>query len=176
MSLQCVFAFFVGAAAGAVPPPGAEIGRDVDEAIDAGIHYLLKEVEGPGGWTPAEKFPAGYAGVQVYALVKSDVSFQHPVVQKGLAIVECAPFEHVYSVSLDLMAHGAILEQIEARSKATRRVASDRPPPGAARSRPADSSPGCARADASRPPIRRGGRRTGPGESGGGRVRRRRAP
>lgn len=117
MSLQCVFAIFVCAAAGAVPPPGAEIGRDVDEAIDAGIQYLLKEVEGPRGWTPAEKFPAGYAGVQVYALVKSDVSFQHPVVQKGLAIVEGAPFEHVYSVALDLMAHGAILEQIEADAK-----------------------------------------------------------
>src|SRR6185503_1669346 len=117
MSLQYLFGFLVTAAAGAVPPPGADIGPAVDEAIDAGIKYLLREVEGPRGWTPGDEFPAGYAAVQIYALVKSDVSYQHPIVQKGLALVESAPFEKVYSVAVDLMAHGAMLEQIEADAK-----------------------------------------------------------
>src|SRR6185503_10308676 len=45
MSLQYLFGFLVTAAAGAVPPLGADIGPAVDEAIDAGIKYLLREVE-----------------------------------------------------------------------------------------------------------------------------------
>jgi len=82
-----------GASAQDELPPDLEV--RVDAAIDAGVGFLLKEVEGPSGWSPGTDFPSGYAGVQVYALVKSDVSYTHPVVQKGIAAME-APFEKVY--------------------------------------------------------------------------------
>ncbi len=95
-------------------PPDLEV--DIDEAIDAGVDFLLKEVLGPAGWSPGAEFPSGYAAVQVYALVKSDVSYTHPVVQKGIAAME-GPFEKVYSVSLLLMAYGAMLAQIDADQK-----------------------------------------------------------
>ncbi len=95
-------------------PPEFEV--KIDEAIDAGVDFLLKEVQGPGGWSPGPEFPSGYAAVQVYALVKSDVSYTHPVVQKGIAAME-GPFEKVYSVSLLLMAYGAMLAQIDADQK-----------------------------------------------------------
>jgi hypothetical protein len=107
----------------------AEIDRQVDRAIDAGVDALLRAIDGPRGFTPEEKFPSGYAALQVYALVKSDVSYQHPAVQKGLALLESYQFEKVYSVALYLMVYHAMIEQIETDAK----LGGPRSPPERAR-------------------------------------------
>jgi len=110
-------------------PPGEDPGlqREIDMAIDAGVKFLLKAVQGPSGWTPMEvppqKFPSGYAALQVYALVKSDVSYRHPVVQEGIQVMERHPLSRVYTASVRILAYDAILNQIDtaARLGETRR-------------------------------------------------------
>ena len=111
-------ALALGPAGAAVAAPGGpDLQENVDGAIDAGVDALLKSVEGPAGWLPDPKFGTGYAALAVYALVKSDVSYLHPVVQKGIQALEGYTFEKVYSVSLYLMAYDAMIEQIDADAK-----------------------------------------------------------
>ena len=115
----CLSVSLFGAAAVAVSAaePVMHLDLQIDDAIDRGVAHLLKTVAGPEGWIPCFEFQQGYAALQVYALVKSDVSFQHPDVQKGIAAVEILPSEKVYSVAMRLLAWGAIVEQIDADAR-----------------------------------------------------------
>ncbi len=99
------------------PAEDAKLLEDIDTAIDSGVEYILDAVQGPSSWMPGEKFGTGYAALQVYALVKSDVSYLHPVVQKGISVIEGFNFEKVYSVALYLMAYDAMIEQIDADAR-----------------------------------------------------------
>jgi hypothetical protein len=92
---------------------GQALEAAVERAIDRGVEHLLSAVEGPLGWCTENNYPSGYAAVQIYALLKAGVSFRHPSIEKGLAILEGSKFRKVYSVSLDLMVEDAILEEIE---------------------------------------------------------------
>src|SRR5213594_3780249 len=116
MSVASLSLFLCLAGAEEHPAP-LEIERDADEAIDRAVDFLLLAVEGPSGFTPDPEFQSGYAALQVYALVKGDVSFLHPALQKGIAVMEEYQFEKVYSVSLYLMAYGAMVEQIDGDAK-----------------------------------------------------------
>jgi hypothetical protein len=94
---------------------------DIDAAIDSGVEFILNTTQGPSGWMPDDgktnDFATGYAAIQVYALVKSDVSYLHPTVQQGITTMESFPFTTTYSVSLYLMAYDAMIEQIEADAR-----------------------------------------------------------
>src|ERR1041385_7775588 len=92
---------------------------DIDGSIDAGVEFLIKAIEGPNGWTcdPKGDYASGYVALQVYALVKSDVSYQHPVVAKGIEFLQNSNFDRVYCTALYLMAYDAMVEQMDADVK-----------------------------------------------------------
>ncbi len=92
--------------------PSAAFEQAVDSAVDRGVEFLLYQVSTLDGWTPDLRYPDGYTALQIYALVKSDVSYLHPSVQTGLRLLESFTHEKVYSVSLAVMAYGAILDQM----------------------------------------------------------------
>jgi hypothetical protein len=124
MSVRAVLAPAVILLAGGGPARSEEdfkLLADIDAAIDAGVEFILNSTQGPSGWMPDDgngnKFATGYAAIQVYALVKSDVSYLHPTVQKGIAAMESFPFTRVYSVALYLMAYDAMIEQIDAEAR-----------------------------------------------------------
>lgn len=112
-----------GLAVGARPGPAWGGGREsyleqeIDDSIDRGVEYLLAELAGPNGWSPAPDYFSGYLALQLYALLKNDVSYLHPVVLEGLRLLDSQPLEKVYSVSLSLMACAAALDQLEEDGK-----------------------------------------------------------
>lgn len=85
----------------------------VDGSIDLGIEFLFKELNTLHGWTPELKYKSGYIALQLYAFLKNDVSYLHPVIQNGLRELNSYPLEKVYSVSLAIMAYGAVFEQMD---------------------------------------------------------------
>ncbi len=112
--------------------PGTRIKFEqaVDDSIDRGVEYLLDQIGGPSGWIPSTVYPAGQLAVQLYALLKSDVSYLHPTVVQGLRLLDGYPLEKVYSVSLSLMVYDAVLGQMEegARTGGTLKFLAKRKP------------------------------------------------
>jgi len=96
--------------------------EQVENAIDRGTEFLLKAVKGEavapdgkpiGGWTAYQEAPMGSAAIQLYALVKSDIPFNFPVIKEGLQVLLAMPPGHTYSVSLYVMALDALLSQMD---------------------------------------------------------------
>lgn len=85
---------------------------EIDASIDRGVDYLLEQVQSSAGWTPIDDYPAGYLSVQLYALLKSDVTYLHPALLKALGRLEVLPMKKVYSVAISIMAYDAVLEQM----------------------------------------------------------------
>lgn len=97
------------------PPAGSgvSLAQRVDSSIDWGTDYLLHQVVGSEGWDPTPEYPMGYTAIQLYALLKNDISYLDPRIQEGLARLGDLPPRKVYSVSLAIMALDALLEQME---------------------------------------------------------------
>jgi len=104
--------------AAAVPPEDPALSAAVEQAVDAGVEYLLREVEGPSGWCPGGQHEAGQTAVQLCALLHGGVSFRHPSLAKALRFLDEEPLAEVYDVSLDLMARDAVLAELEAEGRA----------------------------------------------------------
>ena len=90
--------------------------QSIDRAIDRGVDFLFQEIESAAGWTPGYTYPAGYIALQIYALVQNDVSYAHPAIQHALRQLKVTPTDKVYSVSLTLMALGAVLDEMDAEA------------------------------------------------------------
>ncbi len=95
--------------------------RQVEQAIDRGAQFFLdlmqNKTKGPdaekvGQWKAVDGYPMGAAAVQLYAIVKSDIPHNHPVVQQGLEVLTALPFQKTYSVALYIMALDAVLKQM----------------------------------------------------------------
>jgi len=85
--------------------------KQVDNAIDRGVAWLLERIE-KDGWSAQN--PLGTTAIEIYALAKSDVSLDHPKMQEGMErITGRLPVGHTYSVALNLMALDAVLHQME---------------------------------------------------------------
>jgi hypothetical protein len=109
----------------------------VEEAIDRGVVYLRSQIERSPWW---DRYPAGgdagraaargkkkakaagenrnaYAmgrtAIELYALLKSDVSFNDPLILQGLAYLGKLDPRAVYCTSLYIMALDAAWEQLE---------------------------------------------------------------
>ncbi len=93
-------------------PQKTPLDQRIDNAIDWGTAYLLQEVNKGEGWAPVNEYPMGYIAIQLYALLKNDVSYLDPRVQEGINLLMGFPNKKVYSVSLAMMAYDAIAEQI----------------------------------------------------------------
>lgn len=96
--------------------------EQVEDAIDRGTEFLLRAVKGEavapdgkpvGGWTAYGDAPMGSAAIQLYALVKSDIPYNFPVIKEGLQVLLGMQPGHTYSVSLYVMALDAVLSQMD---------------------------------------------------------------
>jgi len=99
-----------------------ELNRRIEQAIDRGASFLLKVLRGEakapdgtsmGTWDAVPGYPMGCAAIQVYALVKSDISYTHPIIREGLSRLASLPLQKTYSVALYIMALDAILKQMD---------------------------------------------------------------
>lgn len=106
------------------PVHGAEASLDdrVDAAIQKGVNFLLREIQGKG-WFQGGNYPNGRIAIQVYALAKCDVSPRHPTLLEGLNRLGSIRFagdpldkrvdRDTYTVSIYLMGLDAAIEQLE---------------------------------------------------------------
>lgn len=95
---------------------GLALEAQIDDAIDHGVEYLLHQVS-TAGWTPTDKYRAGYLAVQLYALLKSDVSYLHSGLLAALGQLRSFRHEKVYSVAISIMAYDAVLDQMESDAR-----------------------------------------------------------
>lgn len=96
--------------------------EQVENAIDRGTEFLLKAVKGEAvapdgkpvdGWTAYKDATMGSAAIQLYALVKSDIPYNFPVIKEGLQVLTGMQPGHTYSVALYVMALDAVLSQMD---------------------------------------------------------------
>jgi hypothetical protein len=109
------FLFFaVAFPGGAADAPGQDFEARVDIAIERGVRYLRQQMEKePWSGRGGDEHIMGRTAIEVYALIKSDVSVYDPLVSKALdSLYDLKPMR-TYSVALYLMALDAALSQIE---------------------------------------------------------------
>ncbi len=86
----------------------------IDGAIEKGVDYLRSQIEKePWSRTKKDKYVMGRPAIEVYALLKSDVSVHDPLIQKTLLYLEKLPPRHTYGVALYIMMLDAALGQME---------------------------------------------------------------
>jgi hypothetical protein len=94
--------------------PKQDFETRVDIAIEKGVKYLRGQMErDPWKAGKAKKYYMGRPAIEVYALIKSDVSIYDPVVLKAFQYLETLKPRWTYGVSMYLMALDAILSQLE---------------------------------------------------------------
>jgi hypothetical protein len=98
---------------GAADAPGQDFETRVDLAIERGVQYVRREMERDPWSGRRDQDIMGRAAIEVYALVKSDVSVNDPVVLKAIEFLNGTGPVRTYSVALYLMALEAALSQIE---------------------------------------------------------------
>ncbi|MBN1420325.1 MAG: HEAT repeat domain-containing protein [Planctomycetes bacterium] len=102
----------------ALAAPAADAAGDaafeeaVDRAIDRGVRFLLEDIR-KSDWIRKDNYRQGHLAIQLYALLKSDVSIHHPLIQEGLERLRDSSHQRTYSVSLTAMAYDAAMRQIE---------------------------------------------------------------
>lgn len=102
------------ALAGAPAPPEEDLDVRIERAIDKGVAYLRAQMEkDPWSKHPIDKYLIGRPAIEVYALVKSDVSVYDPAIQAALQHLAGLKPSYTYGVAVYLMALDAALSQIE---------------------------------------------------------------
>jgi len=83
--------------------------RDINEAIDHGVDWLIGAQLRDGSW-PFEqhRYRNGQTGLVLYALLKSGVSPTHPAVQRGFAFLEGELPKMTYSAGCELLAWASL--------------------------------------------------------------------
>lgn len=77
---------------------------EIDAAIDAGVAQLLKHQLLDGSWAKHEAFGSGQTAYAVYTLLKCELPWRHPAVQRGMAWVRARPSDYTYATSCELLA------------------------------------------------------------------------
>ncbi len=86
----------------------------VDIAIERGVRYLRQQMEKePWSGRGGDEHIMGRTAIEVYALIKSDVSVYDPAVQAALQHLNGLKPSYTYCVAVYLMALDAALSQIE---------------------------------------------------------------
>jgi len=113
-----MLAWLVLVAPAAAGAPEADVKGDaafeeaVDRAIDRGVRFLLDDIQ-KSNWIRKSTYVQGHLAIQLYALLKSDVSIHHPLIQEGLERLRNSSHQQTYSVSLAAMAYDAAMRQVE---------------------------------------------------------------
>ncbi len=86
-----------------------DIQEDINQAIDRGVMWLLKEQLVDGSWGhEAGRYPGGMTGLALYTLLKSGVPATHPCVELGFENILSLEPQETYVVACHLMALGAM--------------------------------------------------------------------
>ncbi|MEM8709788.1 MAG: prenyltransferase/squalene oxidase repeat-containing protein, partial [Planctomycetota bacterium] len=88
-----------------VQPPAPVTEKEIDQAIDRAIRYLLSRQELDGSWKPIEaKYVSGQTGHCLYTLLKAGVAKTHPSIQRGFAYLLANPPRYTYGIACCLLA------------------------------------------------------------------------
>ena len=80
----------------------------IDDAIDAGVEYLLATQLRDGSWAyHAEAYRNGQTALSAYTLLKSGLDADHPAVVRALTYLRQSPPRKTYSAACQLMALAA---------------------------------------------------------------------
>lgn len=90
--------------------------EEVNLAIERGVHNLLSQQKEDGSFKVAypgatglnSRYPMGVTSLAVYALVKSGVSPDDPVIDRALGSLRYQPYQFIYSVSVLILALDAM--------------------------------------------------------------------
>ncbi len=94
--------------------PEEDLDVRIERAIDKGVEYLRAQIEqDPWSKHQVDKYVMGRPAIEVYALVKSDVSVYDPAVQAALQHLGGLKPSYTYCVAVCLMALDAALSQLE---------------------------------------------------------------
>ncbi len=88
---------------------GTEAIQDrINEAIDRGIMWLLRQQLADGSWgQDAERYPSGMTALALYTCLKSGVPLSHPSVELGFTNLLSIDPQETYALACHLLALGA---------------------------------------------------------------------
>jgi hypothetical protein len=101
-------------------PAGAQsIYEEVNLAIERGVHELLKDqredgtfaIAGPGSTGLNARYPMGVTAFAVYALLKSGLSPEDPMIKRAIGALRYMSFRKTYSVSVLILALDALQDR-----------------------------------------------------------------
>lgn len=98
----------------AVPPLRAQsLGKDVNDAIKAGIAYLktMQLDDGTFDSTHRAQYPDGVTALALLALVKSRVPQDDPVIKNAIDALRYKPYTRTYSAAVRIMAMDALANE-----------------------------------------------------------------
>ena len=85
-----------------------DIQEDINEAIDSGVMWLLRQQLTDGSWGhESMRYPSGMTALAVYTLLKSGVPVDHPCVALGLENMLSVDPHETYVIACQLLALGA---------------------------------------------------------------------
>jgi len=92
----------------------ADLDDDIGDATDAGIAFLLKEIEGAQVANGQhDEYKVGKIALETYALVVAGVSVDHPIVKKNFETLQGANLDQTYSVACYAFALDAAISQLQ---------------------------------------------------------------
>lgn len=80
----------------------------VDAAVDLGMGWLAGRQLIDGSWSGDEGYGPGYTAMVLFALSRSGLAADHPVIRRGMAYLAANPAHHVYSLSAVMLARAAL--------------------------------------------------------------------
>lgn len=86
-----------------------DLQKEIDNAIDKGVNFLLSHQQNDGSFTAAQGgFPTGMTALALYAMVKSGLPKSHHAVQRAAEFIRSNPPIKTYSCACQLMALAAL--------------------------------------------------------------------
>lgn len=90
------------------PEADSQLHASIAEAINKGVRRLLRTQLRDGSWPGHQNYGPGETALNVYALLKSGVSPEHPALQRAFTWLEWNDPVQTYSASTVLLALGAL--------------------------------------------------------------------
>ena len=87
-----------------LPTGATPLAAQVEQAIDRGAEFLLRNAQTGRSGPIFDGYPLGRRALVVYALLESGVDPSHPWIEESFLQMESLPLERVYGVSLYVMA------------------------------------------------------------------------
>lgn len=99
---------------GPTPEERRELQPRIDEAIDAGVEFLLSRQLWDGSFQQhSAQYPSGSTGLALYALLKCQLPRDHPAVARAVEYIHRHPPTETYEIGIVLMALAALDDPAE---------------------------------------------------------------